>query len=82
MAKQNDNNYGFRAYSDEHLLKRIWRVGIGRFFLLVVGCMLLLLLNLLISLNKVKIFLTLIGIEVLLAFVGGWIYFFIRQRSD
>lgn len=82
MAKNKDNDYGFRAYRDEHLLKRIWRVGIGRFFLLVVGCMFLLLLNLLISLNKVKIFLTLIGIEVLLAFVGGWIYFFIRHNSD
>ncbi|NLK01560.1 MAG: hypothetical protein GX314_00610 [Clostridiaceae bacterium] len=82
MAKKNDNDYGFHAYSEEHLIKRIWRVGIGRFFLLIVGFVLLILLNLLISLNKVKIFLTLIGIEVLIAFVAGWIYFFIRQRSD
>ncbi|HHV42712.1 MAG TPA: hypothetical protein GXX72_07735 [Clostridiaceae bacterium] len=82
MANKQKNNHGYQSYSDDPLIKRIWNVGIGRFFLILLAFLLLVLLDVAISLNNVNTFLIIFGIEVLVAFVVGWIYFFLRQRES
>jgi high-affinity Fe2+/Pb2+ permease len=80
MAKNGQEYNGFTTYSEKSLLQKIWSFGIGRFFLLVLAFIIVILIDVLLSWNNARTFLIIMGLELLIAFVGGWIYFFISQK--
>ncbi|HHU07312.1 MAG TPA: hypothetical protein GXZ59_03095 [Clostridiaceae bacterium] len=81
MAKDRQEYNGFVSYSEESLLRKIWSVGIGRFFLLVLASIIITLINVMISWNDARTFLIILGIEILITFVAGWVYFFFKLNN-
>lgn len=81
MAKNRLEYDGFTVYSEKTLLQKIWSVGIGRIFLLVLASTVIILIDVLISWNNAKTFLIILGVEILIVIAASWIYFFFNLKN-
>lgn len=62
------------------LLIRIWSNSWGRILYLIIGILVLVGLDLLIAMNRYNLFFTILGVEIIIAMLVGWLVFLILER--